>query len=606
MFDVDFSQLPFSLLDDEHRIRLESAMEMAYFETGTVIIEARHPAQFVYFVHKGAVLEQDPTLPAESGRLGVYSAGDLFGALSVLNGRSRYRFITEEETLCYLIPADLFQALCGNQKEFDDYFHQRLASKNQLLAERREGGVTMAGFMLAKVHQCMRQPLVLDSGGTIAQAVAALNERSGDSLLVERDGRVGVITKTDLLRGLVDDGLTPASPALALASFKLVAVPPDQFLFAALVSMTRHEVERVVVMGGRRPVGVVELTDVLSFFSSRSYVVGLEVEKADNLEALALASARLPELIRALMAQGVKMRFAMDLLAALNGRIISKAFQFVVPESEQEQGCLLVLGSEGRGEQILKTDQDNALIIDDARHWPDHGEHMRRFTETLLRLGYPRCPGNIMVSNPEWVGSVTEWKARVGRWARQGDDASMMKLAILLDAHPAAGRTELVDVLRQDLFRVCSHNDLLLSRFARPLLKFSTPLNWFGALKKPQQGIDIKKGGLFPVVQGVRALTLRHRIGDTGTFARLDRLAEAGHLEAGFAEELGESMALFAELRLKQQLARLEGSDEGEKNNNQLLVQTLSPLERDLLRESLQVVNEFKKRLSRWFHLEYA
>ncbi len=604
MIDVDFSQLPFSLLDDERRARLEGAMEMAYFEADTVILEARHPSEFVYLVHKGAVLELDPTLPAEAGRLGVYSAGDLFGALSVLNGRSRYRFITEEETLCYLIPAALFQALCEEQKEFDDYFRQRLASKNQLLAERREGGVTMAGFMLAKVHQCMRQPLILDSAGTIAQAVAALNEHNADSLLMERDGHVGVITKTDLLRGLVNDGLTPESRALALASFELVTVPPDQFLFAALVSMTRHEVQRVVVMDGRRPVGVVELTDVLSFFSSRSYVVGLEVEKADNLEALALASARLPELIQALMAQGVKMRFAMDLLAALNGRIISKAFQFVVPEHHQEHGCLLVLGSEGRGEQILKTDQDNALIVDDPERWPERDAHMQRFTETLLRLGYPRCPGNIMVSNPAWVGSVTDWKARVGRWARQGDDASMMSLAILLDAHPAAGRTELVDPLRQNLFRVCSSNDLLLSRFARPLLKFSTPLNWFGALKKPQQGIDIKKGGLFPLVHGVRALALQHRVGETGTFARLDKLVEGGHMQSGFAEELGESMALFAELRLKQQLARLDGDPE-EGRNNQLLIQSLSPLERDLLRESLQVVNEFKKRLTRHFHLEY-
>jgi CBS domain-containing protein len=294
----------------------------------------------------------------------------------------------------------------------------------------------------------------------------------------------------------------------------------------------------------------------------------------------------------------------MDLLAALNGRIISKAFQFVVPERHQDHGCLLVLGSEGRGEQILKTDQDNALIVDDLNCWPDRDAHMKRFTETLLRLGYPRCPGNIMVSNPEWVGSVTDWKARVGRWAKQGDDASMMNLAILLDAHPAAGRTELVDQLRRDLFRVCSSNDLILSRFARPLLKFSTPLNWFGALKKPQQGIDIKKGGLFPVVHGVRALALQHRIGETGTFARLERLVEAGHMQPDFAEELGESMALFAELRLKQQLARFEGSNE-EGRNNQLLIEALSPLERDLLRESLQVVNEFKKRLTRRFHLEY-
>ena len=604
MIDMDFEQPPFSLLDDEQRGRLQAAMEMAFFEAGEVLLEARHPARSVYLVHKGAVLELDPTLPADAGRLGVYTAGDLFGAMSVLNGRSRYRFITEEETLCYLIPADLFKTLCDEQPAFADYFRQRLASKNRLLAERREGGVTMAGFMLARVNQCMREPLILPSGGTVQQAVAALNERQVDSLLVERDGHVGVITKTDLLRGLVNEGLTPASPALSLATFELIKVPPEEYLFAALVSMTRSRVERVVVMEGRTPLGVVELTDVLSFFSSRSYVVGLEVERADNLEALSLASARLPELVRALMAQGVKMRFAMELLAALNGRIISKAFQFVVPEANQEHGCLLVLGSEGRGEQILKTDQDNALILDDAAHWPERDEHMRRFTETLLSLGYPRCPGNIMVSNPEWVGSVSNWRTQISRWAGQGDDAAMMNLAILIDAHPVAGRTELVDELREAMFQRCSGDQILLSRFARPSLKFSTPLNWFGALKKPEQGIDIKKGGLFPVVHGVRSMTLEQRIEDTGTLARLERLVDAGEMEAAFAEELGEAMALFSELRLKQQLMRLEG-EEGDLPGNQVRVERLTALERDLLRDSLQVVNEFKKRLSRRFHLEY-
>ncbi len=229
---------------------------------------------------------------------------------------------------------------------------------------------------------------------------------------------------------------------------------------------------------------------------------------------------------------------------------------------------------------------------------------MRRFTETLLSLGYPRCPGNIMVSNPDWVGSVSRWREQISRWAGQGDDAAMMNLAILIDAHPVAGRAELVEGLREALFQRCSGDQILLSRFARPSLKFSTPLNWFGALKKPDQGIDIKKGGLFPVVHGVRSMTLEQRIQETGTLARLDRLVDAGQMEAAFAEELGEAMALFSELRLKQQLMRLEG-EVGDLPGNQVLVERLTALERDLLRESLQVVNEFKKRLSRRFHLEY-
>lgn len=165
-----------------------------------------------------------------------------------------------------------------------------------------------------------------------------------------------------------------------------------EYLFAALVQMTRHKVARVIVMDRGQLVGVVELTDVLSYFSSRSYVVGMEIEKADTLDALVLASARLPELTDALLAQGVKMQFAMDLLAALNGRLMSKAWELVVPREHHYSGALMVLGSEGRGEQILKTDQDNALIIGDDADWEDHHQHMLRFSDTLLSLVIRRAP----------------------------------------------------------------------------------------------------------------------------------------------------------------------------------------------------------------------
>lgn len=603
MVEMDFAQLPFSLLDEASRQDLAAAIEMAWFERGALVLEAGAPVAFVLVVDKGVVLELDPALPAGADRLGVYGSGDVFGALGVLNGQSQYRFVTEEESLCSLIPASLFLELCERQPRFAAYFRQRLEAKNRLLAERREGGVTLAGFMLARVDQCMRQPLLLPEQGSIRAAVVALEENNAESLLVVRGERVGMITKTDLLHGLVHEGLAPESPALALATFELVAVPPEEHLFAALVRMTRHGVTRVVVMDGHTARGVVELPDVLSFFSSRSYVVGLEVEKADDLDALARASARLPELVQALMAQGVKMRFLMDLMAALNGRIITKAFEFVMPEAQRDQACLMVLGSEGRGEQILKTDQDNALILGDG-DWPQREEHLARFTDTLLRLGYPRCPGNIMVSNPRWVGTLEQWRRRIGWWAGRGDEDAMIKLAALLDAHPAAGRLEQVGMLRDALFRRCSGDQILLSRFARPVLQFSTPLNWFGALKKQEQGIDIKKAGLFPVIHGVRSMSLELRIATTSTFGRLERLAASGELAPGFAEELGEAMALFAELRLRQQLLCLEG-DQPAVGHDRILVQRLSTLERDLLRESLRVVNEFKKRLTRRFHLEY-
>lgn len=464
----------------------------------------------------------------------------------------------------------------------------------------------MAGFMLARVSECMRPPRVVPATTSMAEAVHTLNDSHADSLLVEGEEGPGMVTKTDLLNALVLEGLTQQSPVKDVAHYALITATPQQYLFEVLVQMTRCKVERVVVMEDGRPCGVVELTDVLSYFSSRSYVVSLQVEQASSLETLAAASRRTPELVKALMAQGVKLRFAMGLLAALNGRIMNKAWGFLIEERYHDHSCLMVMGSEGRGEQILKTDQDNGLILTDDLDWPDCAAQMQRLTETLIELGYPPCPGDIMVSNPEWVGTESQWRGRIAQWAAKRDGESLMRLAILLDAHAVAGNAALLARLREELFERCSRDEILLSYFARTALRFSTPLTLFGSLKKPQHGVDIKKGGIFPIVHGVRTLALERRITATSTLERLEALVADGRLEERFAEDLGEALSLFTELRLRQQLARLDEPEGRDEAPDRVVVQALSSLERDLLREALHIVKEFKQRLSHRFHLEYS
>lgn len=606
MVDVDLSQPPFSFLDEAGRERVRGGIDLAYFDRDEIILETGQPGEYVFLIHKGEVAELDTTLPGARERIGHYTAGDLFGAISILNGKSRYRFRAEQESLCYLLPKALFLQLCEDFPPFAEFFRQTLAYKARLLTEQRaEGGVTMAGFMLAKVSECMRAPLCVGPQATIAEAVATLHDSHADSLLVKDTQGAGMVTKTDLLNALVLEGKALDSLIRDVAHFELVTVGPDQYLFEVLVTMTRFKVERVVVMDAATPIGVVELTDVLSYFSSRSYVVSLQVEQAESLDALFRASRRTPELVKALMAQGVKLRFAMGLLAALNGRIMSKAWGFLIDERYHRDSCLMVMGSEGRGEQILKTDQDNGLILADGLEWPDVQAQMQRLTETLIELGYPPCPGNIMVCNPEWVGSVAKWRERIARWARARDGDSLMKLAILLDSHAVAGNPALLDRVREAMFEHCSRDEILLSYFARAALRFSTPLTLFGSLKKPQHGIDIKKGGIFPIVHGVRTMALERRIKPTSTLERLEALAADGRLEERMAEDLAEALSLFTELRLKQQLARLDGKAEG-KSPDRVVVQQLSSLERDLLREALHIVKEFKQHLSQRYHLEYS
>lgn len=605
MVDIDLSQPPFSFLDDEGRERIRSGIDLVYFDHDEIILESGQAGEYVFLIHKGEVAELDTTQPQARERIGHYTAGDLFGAISILTGKSRYRFRAEQESLCYLLPKALFLQLVDEYPEFAEFFQQSLAHKSRLLIEQRaEGGVTMAGFMLAKVSECMRPPLYMEAGATIAEAVARLHEGHADSLLVQSGKGPGMVTKTDLLEALVLDGHDKNYPLQEIARYGLVTVRPDQYLYEALVHMTRFKVERVVVLEEEQPIGVVELTDVLSFFSSRSYVVSLQVEQADSLDALFRASHRTPELVKALMAQGVKLRFAMGLLAALNGRIMSKAWGFLIDERYHQDSCLMVMGSEGRGEQILKTDQDNGLILADGFDWPGLQEQMQRLTETLIKLGYPPCPGNIMVNNPEWVGSVASWRERIARWAAKSDGESLMKLAILLDSHAVAGNPALLDKVREALFEHCSHDKMLLSHFARAVMHFSTPLTLFGSLKRPQHGIDIKKGGIFPIVHGVRTMALERRIKSTSTLDRLEALVVDGRLDERTAENLGEALSLFTELRLKQQLKRLEGAEEKAQSPDRVVVQQLSSLERDLLREALQIVKEFKQSLAQRYRFE--
>lgn len=605
MVDVDLTHPPFSLLDEAGRERVRGGIDLAYFDADEVLLDADQPGEFVFLIHRGEVAELDTRLTGAEARIGHYTAGDVFGAISIINGKSRYRFQAEQESLCYLLPKALFQRLCDDYPAFAEFFQQSLSHKARLMIERRaQGGVSMAGFMLAGIADCMRAPLTVEAATSIAEAVGTLNASHADSLLVNGQAGVGMVTKTDLLNALVVQGLDQQSPVIDIAHFALITVRLDQYLFDALVAMTRHEVARVVVMDGDRAVGVVELTDVLSYFSSRSYVLSLEIEQAGSLDELVRASARTPELVKALMAQGVKLRFAMELLAALNERIMAKAWHFTIDERHRESGCLIVMGSEGRGEQILKTDQDNGLILADGTDWPDCQEQMTRFSETLARLGYPPCPGHIMVSNPAWVATLSGWHDRLSQWVERRDGDSLMKLAIILDAQAVAGDASLLEGLRDELFAYGARDELLLSYFARAALSFSTPLTLFGSLKKPQHGIDIKKGGIFPIVHGVRTLALERGIRTTSTLGRLEALAADGRLEASFADDLGEALSLFTELRLKQQLEGLEGINT-ERDPNRVVVQQLSSLERDLLREALHIVKDFKQRLTQRFHLEY-
>ncbi len=609
-FNVD--DLPFGFLTEEEKTLLISHVQRKDYQPLDIVLAAGEISPGVFVIYQGRVAESEcRSQPSEQliqqhAAFMHYQAGEYFGSWSVFNGKAIHNFVAVETTVCHLIPTQILLELIDSNSLFADYFQQSLTAKREIIAQH-SANQDMAEFMLARIaDSTMRAPLIVEEGTSIEDATRLMRESKADCLLAKKGNRYGMVTGTDLLDAVIIQHLPLNTDVSQIASYRLIRIKPDDYLFNALIIMTQQQIERVVVMGDNRQLfGVIELTDVLSHFSTHSHVIGLRVERAQSIAELRTASFGLADLIKGLISTGVKTRFVMELLAALNSRILSKLFDLVVPLEVHPHVCLIVMGSEGRGEQIMKTDQDNGLIYRDGLDWPQMHEVMRKFSETLISFGFPPCPGNIMVSNPEWVNSTKQWADKLTRWSKSFEGEATMSLAIASDSKPVAGNAALFKVARNSFFRRIQDNEIFFAHFAKASLSFDTPLTFFGRLKD-SAGLDIKKAGVFPIVHGVRSIALENKVADTNTFRRLEILVERGVLQKELADNLAEALSYFVQVRLQQQIERYsDDPTEVDKAPNEINIKTLTALERQLLRDALTVVKDFKKYLIQRYHLTY-
>jgi CBS domain-containing protein len=272
------------------------------------------------------------------------------------------------------------------------------------------------------------------------------------------------------------------------------------------------------------------------------------------------------------------------------------------PKQLLEYSALIVMGSEGREEQILKTDQDNALILSDNLQIDkeDLESFTISFTETLISFGYPKCDGNIMISNPKWVMSESDFQKKISYWVDLQNSDGFMNLAIIYDAMSVAGDSRLLENIKGYLLKHIEPSNVFFSHFARASLSFETPLGLFSDFVSDENGLDIKKGGLFAIVHGVRSLSIEHKILETNTVIRLKKLNDLGVIDRELSGDLIESFTFFLNLRLSSNLNHL---GRGEDTSNYIDPKKLSKIEKDLLKDALKIVDQFKKFLTYHYKL---
>jgi len=462
----------------------------------------------------------------------------------------------------------------------------------------------MLSLVTARVRDAfVRKPYYLEGTTDLVSACRELAAHGLTSALVRDGERLGIFTTTDLRDALLLEQPPATLPVNAVARFDIVGIDADAELFEALWLMVRHRVHRLVVREGDRVLGLLGQLDLVSFVANHSLIVALQIDEADSVDALHEAAARIDQMVTLLHGGGIRIERVARLVSELNLRLMARLWALLAPPELVANSCLLVMGSEGRGEQILKTDQDNALVLRDGFSFAGLPAVTQRFSEALARFGYPPCPGNIMVTNPLWCQSESAFREAIRGWLMGHDPEGPMQLAIFCDAAPAAGDASLLAGLRRYLDSLLAGHDAWLARFAAAADQFQEPGHWWAWLtsRRDEQPLDLKKLGVFPIVHGVRSLALQYRVRDLGTGARLSRLVAAGHVDPEIARDLLDALHFLMATRLAHQL---EQRGAGETPTNEVRPSQLALLEREPLRDSLAVVKRFRAWLRQHFRFD--
>ncbi|MEO8526362.1 MAG: DUF294 nucleotidyltransferase-like domain-containing protein [Caldimonas sp.] len=599
----DFSSSPFDCLDADEQRLVRDGVDIAYFREGETLLEPGTPPTHLFVVIKGHVSQLDA-----NEIVATYGPHDCFDGRALVAGRAGSRFVATEEVLAYELAKAAVNDLISRNTTFGALLFADLSHKFGALAQRHSEREMHALAMSPVAEAFLRTAHVVD-GGTSIVGVATLMQAEHTSSVLVRDGtRLGIFTNTGLQRAVLDDRPLATLAVRELATFRLVSIAPQAPLFDALALMIQHQVHRLVVQDGERIVGLLEQLDLLSFLSNHSYLITVQIVRARDLDELRAQAEKITRFVALLHRGGTRVFQIGALVQALSAKLFERTWQLVAPPGLLADSCLFVMGSEGRGEQLLKTDQDNGLILRDGATTSeaDVAEACRRFSAALRDFGYPDCPGDIMVSNPAWRRSASDFAATVRHWLLRPDPQGLMALAIFIDARPVAGDASLLAGVRFEVDRLVAADDALLGHFAAAIDSFPEETGgWWNRLRlvgeHAKRTLDLKKAGIFPIVHGVRSLALREHVRETGTSQRLDALVAAGRLPAALANDLADSLQFLMGLKLKAGLAELdaEGAVSG-------IVRTerLSSLERDLMKDAFAVVKRFKALVRNQFHIE--
>ncbi|QJW85494.1 CBS domain-containing protein [Ramlibacter terrae] len=581
--------------------------EQRYYAPDEVLPEpASGPVQAIFSIRQGAVTGLRG-LAELSGGAFQYEPGDLFPLGAALARRAvtaTYR--ASADTFVLVLPCEAMTELAARSAAFADFLNRRVQGFPDL--SRRALQVAYASQALAE--QSLETPLgelpqrAPVSCGPEQPLRAALQEmharRIGSMVVVDaQEVPVGILTRHDVLERVALAEVPLDRPVGAVMVQPVHTLPHTATAQDAALLMSREGIRHVPVTRDGRLAGLLSERDLFALQRLSLKQVGSAIRSAADLPTLRLVAQDIRRFARNLLSQGVQARQLTALISHLNDVLTVRVVELQAAQHgvDLAKVCWVALGSEGREEQTIATDQDNALVLPDGVS-PEGVQAARAFGRAvnlaLDACGYPLCRGGIMAGEPDGCLPLGQWRRRFSDWIGHGSPQDLLQAGIYFDLRPLAGNAALATALRAEVVEAARRNPRFLKQLALNASARGVPLNWLGGVDADEGGaIDLKLQGSALFVDAARLYALAHGVTATGTRARLVQAGQRMGLAGAEYEAWASAFEFLQMLRLRVQL---EGGAPAARPNR-LLLDGLNDIDRRILRESFRMARQLQQRL---------
>ncbi|MFK8056090.1 MAG: DUF294 nucleotidyltransferase-like domain-containing protein [Saprospiraceae bacterium] len=632
---------PFSYLSTDNLIWLSERITVRYMATDTVIFEqGQNPLQEFFVVNKGAVSlvrsDQSDSL------IDQLDAGDVFG-IRPLIAKQRYAVTAKssEETLLYVIPLEIFEPVIDANPRVSRFLATSFAAgvRNPLKSEREgQGRVLMESDIEVQVPKATaqkreqlldltrvslsREAITCSADKTIQEAAMTMSSYGvGSILVVDENGfPQGIVTDRDFRKQVITGLYTIDQPISEIMVSPVITISPDLRAVDVQLAMVKNRIHHLVVTEDgtleSKTLGVVSNHDLLMALGSSPAAIVVEIGTAVTAEELARLRKRAEFWLQPIIDQRGSTYAAASIMNEINDRLTERCIELAIGQLTKENivqpelaFCWMALGSHGRAEQLLRTDQDHAIVIangseKDSAYAKTYYLQLAEKTANLLAgIGFERCIGDMMSANPDWCQSLDEWKEKLETWVSQPTGESILNASTLLDRRPVFGDLELGQALASFCRERVKDASLMLAFMANAATDNPPPLSFFRSFVVERGGghkdeFDIKQRAMLPLADAARVLTYSLGISDpSNTVARFDRLREAEPQNADIYLEAAQAYDTLMLFRARQGLS--DGSD-----GRYFKISELSKLERLQLRNTFRPAQELLGVLRMRFQLQ--